>query len=56
MRMVTPQQLADDRGKRVLDIVARGNRIDYPSSDNAIPPWAPQRRREFADGPRDVSR
>ena len=53
---MTPQQLATDRGKRVLDIVSRGNRIDFPSSDNAIPPWAPQRRAEFADGPRDFSR
>mmetsp|Transcript_7376 Transcript_7376/g.14764 ORF Transcript_7376/g.14764 Transcript_7376/m.14764 type:complete len:406 (-) Transcript_7376:13-1230(-) len=57
IRMVTPQKVADDRGKRVLDIVSRGgNRIDFPSSNNDIPPWAPQRRKEFADGPRDVGR
>ena len=56
LRMVTPQQLADQRGKRVLDIVSKGNRIDFPSYDNVAPPWAPQRRAEFSDGPRDVSR
>jgi hypothetical protein len=25
--------VATDRGKRVLDIMARGNRIDFPTAD-----------------------
>ena len=37
IRMVTPQQVADKRGKRVLDITSRGNRIAFPSKEKLLP-------------------